>query len=655
MTSGGYYLSGSDAQLTFAAHADSGATIEVRWRSGRRSVIDAARANRLYEISETDAVDAGTARVATPNASPAGTSLFTNASSLLGGATHTDSLFADFRRQPLLPTRLSQLGPGVSWIDVDLDGQDDLVFGGGRGGRLTVLRSAKGRFTPLSLTSAIQAYDLTTVLPSFNGQGHLSLLAGQSSYETGSAADALALPSVVAFPIGGSARAGAPVAAVAGDTTSVGALCMADVNADGVLDLFVAARSIPGAWPLPGKSRLLLGTSSGAFVVDSTNIKALSALGLVSDAIFADLDGDARPDLVLATEFGPIRVLHNDNGSFRDVTRSMGLGGRSSRWNGIAVGDFDSDGRLDLIATSWGRNIPWQATESRPYTLTVSRSADDRLALLFGRADSITQREMPLDGFSRIGAAMPSVKERFATFADFARADVDALLGADAARAIRVGATTFEHTLFLNRGDHFEASPLPTAAQLAPAFAAVVADYDGNGTDDVFLGQNFFPTEINTMRFDAGAGLLLLGNGHGLLTPQTTTASGIAVRGESRGAAAADFDADGRVDLAVSQNGGPMTLWRNATGLPGLRVRLRGPASNPFAIGAQLRVKAEGMPRPLREIHAGGGYWSMNAATQVLAIPAGTAALWVRWPDGQEQTVTLPPGQREVTLTHPKR
>lgn len=646
MTSGGYYLSGSDAQLTFAASRDSSIVIDVKWRSGKRSRILDARSDRLYEIDEAQAVTLPADSTATAHP------LFADATSLLAGATHVDSLFADFRRQPLLPSRLSQLGPGVSWIDVDHDGRDDLVFTTGRGGQLHVLHNAGDRFVPLPIPGVTQSYDLTTVLPSVDSRGATALLVGQSNYEASSADEALRLPSVLSMTAG--ARIGGATTLAAGDTASVGALAMADVNGDGFPDLFVAARAIPGAWPLPAKSRLYLGSASGAFTRDDANTKSLSSLGLVSAAIFADLDGDGRPELIVATEFGPIRVLHNAAGQLQDVTRDLGLADRSSRWNGVNVGDFDGDGKLDIVATSWGRNTPWQTSASRPYELVVARVAGDQLGLIFARADSLTRREMPLDPFPRIGAAIPSVKEKFATYADFAKADVDALLGDAAPKAIRVGATTFDQTLFLNRGTHFEARSLPTEAQLAPAFGVVVADFDGDGHEDLFLAQNFYPTEINTMRFDAGAGLVLLGDGLGGFRAQTVRASGISVLGDSRGAASADYDGDGRVDLAVSQNGAPMTLWHNVGAMPGLRVRLRGTASNPLAIGTQLRVIANNVRGPVREVHAGSGYWSMDATTQVMSLSNGASALWVRWPSGKEETVAIGAGARQLSLRAPK-
>ena len=643
ITAGGYYLSGSDAQLTFAADSAQAATIEVRWRSGRRSMITGVRANRLYEIDEAAAV------VAPPPADSA-SPLFENATALLGGAAHVDSLYADFKRQPLLPTRLSQLGPGVSWIDVDRDGREDLVFGGGRGGTLTVLRNAGGRFSAMPSSGVALPLDLTAVLPSYDGAGVLTLLAGQSTYEAADSTAPATLPSVLGFT---TARTGVPRAIVSGDSASVGPLAMGDVNGDGFVDLFVGARVRPGAWPLPARSRLLLGQADGSYVEDAGNRSALSALGLVSAALFTDLTGDGRPELVVATEFGPVRVLRNDAGVLRDATKRLGFSSFSSRWNGVAAGDFDGDGRMDLVTTSWGRNTPWHTSASRPHTLVVARVDDDRLGLIFARADSLTKREMPLDGFARVGAAIPSVKAKFATFAEYAEASVDALLGDAAAKAIRVGATSWDHTVWLNRGDRFESRPLPDAAQLAPAFSVVVGDWDGDGREDVFLAQNFFPTENNTMRFDAGAGLVLLGDGTGGFRAQSVRASGISVRGDQRGAAAADYDGDARLDLAVSQNGAPMTLWHNVRGAPGIRVRLQGTVGNPLAIGAQVRVASGNSLGPVRDVRAGTGYWSMDATTMVLATSARTTAVRVRWPDGADVSYPVSAQQRELVVQAP--
>ena len=643
ITAGGYYLSGSDAELSFAAGSDSIVTIEVRWRDGRVSTVSGARANRLYEIDASRAV-------AAPAAAPDAKPLFENATALLGGQSHVDSLFDDFRRQPLLPNRLSQLGPGLAWADVDGDGRMDLIVGTGRGGSLTVLRNDGAKFTPMRAAGTAR-WDLGTVLPVPDGHGGTMLVAAQSNYESASPADAMSAPSVIAYPLKGAAP-GAPFTIAPPDSASVGTLALADVNGDGLLDLFVGARVIPGAWPLPAASRLWLRTSDGGWAPDEKNNTVLAHLGLVTAASFVDLDGDGRPDLVVASEWGPIRILHNVNGLFVDETKRWGLAGISSRWNGVSVGDFDGDGRLDLVVTSWGRNIPWHATPERPYELFVGHWGSAGPGLLTARRDSATGREMPVETFARLGVAFPDVRQRVATYADYAKATVTDVLGEAAKSAVRVGATTFDHLLLLNRGDHFDVRPLPPLAQAAPSSGAVVADFDGDGHEDLFLAQNFFPTEISTLRFDAGAGLLLLGDGKGGFTPQPVLRSGIAVLGDQRGAAAADFDGDGRVDLAVSQNGAATTLWHNRGAKVGVRVHLDGMcgAGNPLCIGARVRVVQAGHAFAVREVHAGSGYWSMDAPVPVLAVPDGAYTIEVVLPGGAKVSVPVAAGTADVRV-----
>ena len=126
--------------------------------------------------------------------------------------------------------------------------------------------------------------------------------------------------------------------------------------------------------------------------------------------------------------------------------------------------------------------------------------------------------------------------------------------------------------------------------------------------------------------------------------------SGIALYGDQRGAAAADFDGDGRADLAVAQNAAETKLYRNAGATPGLRIKLIGPAGNPNGIGAGVRIRYEDGDGPLREIAAGSGYWSQDGAVAVLGLRSTPRSVWVRWPGGREQVVEVK-GRTEVVIT----
>src|SRR6185503_6052858 len=214
----------------------------------------------------------------------------------------------------------------------------------------------------------------------------------------------------------------------------------------------------------------------------------------------------------------------------------------------------------------------------------------------------------------------------------------------------RLQAVTLDQTAFMNRGDHFEAVPLPTEAQLAPASYAGVADFDGDGNEDVFLSQNFYSTAVGTPRYDTGRGLLLTGDGKGGLHPMPGSRSGLAIYGDQRGAAFSDFDADGRTDLAVSQNGAATRLFHNRGAKAGLRVRIAGPAGNPDGIGVRIRIVYGAAMGPVREIQAGSGYWSQNGAVQVLGLSGTPTAVWVRWPGGGETKTPVAPSAREVVV-----
>ena len=643
MLAGGLYLSSSDASLTFATGTAPHVKIEVEWRDGARSVIDSAMPNREYEIAESSATPHA------PRTTPGGPPpLFEDISAQLGGHTHVDPFFDDSRRQPLLPNSFAQLGPGVAWADLDGDGKEDLIVGAGHTGAIAFFHNTGTRLRPLPVRAQAAPGDLTTILGWPDGLGGTLALAGISAYEALSTTQVLATPSVVAY----SARTGAVTSLIGGDTASIGPLALGDYDGDGKLDLFVGARIYPGGYPVPPSSRLYH-NENGHLVLDEANSRLFARLGMVSAALFTDVDGDGDPDLLVALEWGEIRVFLNEHGHFR-AADFPGLSGIVSRWNGLATGDLDGDGRLDIVATSWGRNTSYLASDARPLLMYWGFfSGFGHPDIVLAQQDPRINTVAPLESFDRLSSALPAAR-RLGSFTAYADAGIDHVLGPGARNAVRLSTTTLDQTVFLNRGDHFEAHALPAEAQLAPAFYAGIADFNGDGKEDLFLSQNFFATAVPVPRYDAGRGLLLLGDGTGALEPVPGQRSGLVVYGEQRGAAYADFDGDGRLDLAVSENAAPTRLFRNVGATPGLRVRIIGSAWNPTGVGTQLRLRYGDAAGPVREIQAGSGYWSQNGAVQVLGKAREPNALWIRWPGGRELTVPLTSGQREITVRMPK-
>jgi hypothetical protein len=620
---GGRYLSSDDPMRMFAV-GNGDMTIEVAWRNGRKSFVQGARGNRIYEIDESSSIKAAAEKKFVPPP------IFEDVSAAID-YRHHDEPFDDWSSQPLLSRKLSQLGPGAAWVDLNYDGREDLIIGAGRGGQIGIfINEGGGKFGRFTSASIGAATDDQTGIVGWNG----SFTVGVANYETKQTnVAAQRFQSTVAI----SAKETLP----AWDA-SAGPLVAADFDGDGALDLFIGGRVAAGRYPQPVTSRIYLNRNGRWDLAQE-----LDAVGLVSGAVATDLDGDGFPELVLACDWGPVRVFKNDRGHFTEITASLVLDKFTGWWNSVTAGDFDGDGRMDFIAGNWGENTKY----ARPAKMNLCArfgDFDGRPDMLETCIDPVLKTSVPLRGMDSIARALPSIKERFPSYSAFSVASADDILAGRRTKELSV--QTLQSMVFLNRGDHFDAIPLPLEAQFSPVFGMSVADIDSDGAEDILLSQNFFGVDEETSRYDAGRGLLLRGDGHGHFTSVPGQESGILVYGEGRGVAVCDYDQDGRVDVVMTQNSNQAKLFHNVRGKPGLRVKLEGPPLNPNAAGAAIRMVYRDHLGPVREIHAGSGYWSQDSATQVLARNEGATGIWIRWSGGKTMTIPLPTATAGNTL-----
>ena len=508
------YTSTVDDRLHFGLGSDSVVdSLEVTWPDGRSQLLTRLKADAQLVLQQSEASQRPDLLI------PAPTSRFFQPLRPGLPYSHPQPEEIDFAIQPLLPDQVSHQGPPLAVADVDGDGRED-VFAG----NTLLLQRSNGAFIK-SWTSDSSFENWGAVFFDANGDGRPDLYLATGGYRLSPASAFLQDRLYINRGAGRLVRDSTALPVM---LTSTAAVAAGDFTGDGKPDLFVGGRMVPRSYPYPARSYLLRNDGRRFTDVTDAVCPALAEpFGMVTAAVWIDFDGDGRLDLVTAGEWMPLHFFRNDGTTLRDVTASIGLGGTRGRWFALATGDFNHDGRPDLIAGNLGLNHTYTTSPTNPFGIWAGGFAGGQ------RTDVIvtTQehgRDFPIGSVLALGSEIYTIATQYPSLTAFSTASMDQIFRREQlAAALHYEMDTFASLYLQNNGDGtFTATPLPTLAQIAPIRGIAVTDVDGDGNLDAIVAGNLYDSEPNTPRADAGNGLWLKGNGHGHFTPIPPAESG---------------------------------------------------------------------------------------------------------------------------------
>ncbi len=544
-------------------------------------------------------------------------------------APHREKPFDDYARQPLLPMKHSQLGPGIAVGDANGDGVDDFYVGGAAGqpGQLVIMTNPMQVITkPFEIHRDREDMGALLFDADGDGDGDLYVVSGGVECEPGAEVlgDRLYLND-------GKGDFADVSEHLPNKRYSGSGVCAADFDRDGDLDLFVGSRILPGRYPKSSPSQLLV-NEKGRFTDKGETL----ALGMVTSGLWTDVNADGWLDLLVSQDWGPVKCFLNDHGTLQDATETSGLAAHPGWWNGLASRDLDGDGDIDFVATNLGLNTKYKASPDHPLYLyygDMDGSGSERLIEAGYEADIL----YPKRGRSCSSRAMPVLAEKFKSYHQFASATLSEIYGDTLEKAVQKTAITLESGAFINNGQaRFTFIPFPRIAQISQGFGIDVTEVNGDRFPDVYLVHNNFHPQPETGRFDSGQSQLLLGNGDGTFRPAKPFRESIVVPGDSKAVARMDWNRDRNPDWLISQNDGSLLAYETTPRqVPhNLSVRLRGKN----AVGARLMWKTGEDCVQVAEIQAGGGYLSQSSKSVVFGfpeLPSSMDELTIRWADGR--------------------
>jgi len=530
--------------------------LRVEWPGGKVTSMENVRGDTLLKVDERSAV----AEEDKKKEGTKGTKYADITASSGLDYVHQQSAAVDFKITPLLPYQVSRIGPSLAKGDVNGDGLEDLFIGGSAGfdSRL-YLQTGEGKFMaaadqPWNLDKGFTNADALFFDADGDGDADLYLVSGGADHpkQNKHYQDRI-------FENDGHGHFKELKDALPPETVSGGCVRAADVNRDGLPDLFVGGRLSPGEFPIPPESWIWKNVSSpGHIRFERDGMQGDSVLahpGMVTDAAWLDLNKDGWPDLVVAGQFMPVTIFENEKGRLTDKTAAYGLSGTRGWWSRLLAADINGDGDTDLVIGNLGLNTFFKAGPKTPLSICYSDFNGDGLLdpvlCLYNQG-----KEYPYFSRDEILEQIPSLQKKIARYASYADAQLEDLFStAELAAAHKVGIEMLQSVcLIRGKGRTWQVHPLPAYAQMTIVNGMLPSTIEGSKDPGLIIAGDFYPFRAQMGPLDAGIGLVLKGDGKGDFTPVPYASSGLCIRGDVRALVRVN-GRKGSVIVAAANNG----------------------------------------------------------------------------------------------------